>query len=146
MVGSAGAQGSTQAQTLILLHAAQLGLAASSRRAGSGSIFVSRWGLTLFSFCSYFRSMERETLATYPLVSVRIACRNCKRRGSYRLARLAERYGADTTLEDLLIKVTADCNLASNRTGRPGCRAAYFPDLDRSQPDLPREAAARHCG
>jgi hypothetical protein len=90
--------------------------------------------------------MDRQTLATFPYVVVRIACRNCKRRGSYRLARLAERYGADTTLEELLIKVTADCNLASNRTGRPGCRAAYFPDLDRSQPDFPPEAVTRHCG
>jgi hypothetical protein len=71
--------------------------------------------------------MERETLATYPLVSVRIACRNCRRRGSYRLARLAERYGADTTLEELLIKVTADCNLASNRTGRPGVPRRLLP-------------------
>ena len=89
---------------------------------------------------------SEDTDQRYPLVSVRIACRNCKRRGSYRLARLAERYGADTTLEDLLIKVTADCNLASNRTGRPGCRAAYFPDTRPVEPDLPREAAARHCG
>jgi hypothetical protein len=105
-----------------------------------------RWDLILFSFCSYLDSMDRQTLATYPHVVVRIACRNCKRRGSYRLARLAERYGADTTLQELLIKVTADCNLASNRTGRPGCRAAYFPDLDQSQADFPREAATRHCG
>src|SRR5262245_9992485 len=74
--------------------------------------------------------MERETLATFPYVVVRIACRNCNRCGSYRLARLAERYGADTTLEAFLIRITADCYLASNRTGRPGCRAAYFPDLD----------------
>jgi hypothetical protein len=73
----------------------------------------------MFSFCSYFDSMDRQALATFPYVVVRIACRNCKRRGSYRLARLAERYGADTTLDELLIKVTADCNLASNRTGPP---------------------------
>lgn len=85
--------------------------------------------------------MDRQTLANYPHVVVRIACRNCKRRGSYRLARLAERFGADTTLEALLIRVTADCYLASNRTGRPGCRAAYFPDLDWPQrpPDRPHE-------
>ena len=71
-----------------------------------------------------------ETLATYPHVVVRIACRSCKRRGSYHLARLAERFGADMKLEALLRMVTADCYVASDRTGRPGCRAAYFPDLD----------------
>src|SRR5262245_12654616 len=73
--------------------------------------------------------MERETLATYPHVVVRIACRNCKRRGRYRLARLAERYGADMSLEALLRTVTANCHVASDRTGKSGCRGAYFPDL-----------------
>lgn len=88
--------------------------------------------------------MERETLATYPYVVVRIACRNCKRRGSYRLARLAERFGADTTLDEVLTRITADCNLASNRTGRPGCRAAYFPDLE--CPQRPDQPGARISG
>ena len=85
--------------------------------------------------------MERVTLATYPYVVVHVACRNCRRRGAYRLARLAERYGADSTLEELLTKITSDCSLGSNRTGRPGCRAAYFPDLDGPQrpPDRPHE-------
>jgi hypothetical protein len=74
--------------------------------------------------------MPPDTLATFPCVTLRVACRNCRRRGSYRLARLAARYGADLTLDALLIKLTADCHLASNRTGRPGCLAAYFPDFE----------------
>jgi hypothetical protein len=85
--------------------------------------------------------MDRQTLATYPHVVVRIACRNCKRRGSYRLARLAERFGADATLDDVLMKLSADCGLAVNRSNHPGCRRVYLPDLEtpRRQPDVPAE-------
>ena len=36
---------------------------------------------------------SRDCLAHYPFVVVRIACRVCSRRGSYRLARLAAKYG-----------------------------------------------------
>lgn len=46
-----------------------------------------------------------KTLADYPYVVVRIECGLCGRRGRYRLARLAERYGADITLEDLLDQI-----------------------------------------
>jgi hypothetical protein len=35
--------------------------------------------------------MPPDTLASFPYVTLRVACRNCRRRGSYRLARLAER-------------------------------------------------------
>jgi hypothetical protein len=93
--------------------------------------------LFLFSLCF----MERETLATYPFVSVRIACRNCTRRGSYRLARLAERFGADASLDDVLMQLSADCGLAANRSNHPGCRRVYLPDLEtpRRQPDVPAE-------
>jgi hypothetical protein len=85
--------------------------------------------------------MPPDTLASFPYVTLRVACGNCRRRGSYRLARLAARYGADLTLDELLIKLTADFHLASNRTGRPGCRAAYFPDFEIPQrpSDEPRQ-------
>jgi hypothetical protein len=86
--------------------------------------------------------MRREKLATYPYVTVRVACRNCRRRGKYRSARLAARFGADATLDEVLMTITADCNLAANRTGRRGCRAAYFPDLDPA-PVLPTRASLR---
>ncbi|HEY1243907.1 MAG TPA: hypothetical protein VGF29_03655 [Hyphomicrobiaceae bacterium] len=94
-----------------------------------------------------FLARPTETLATYPHVVIRIACRRCKRRGSYRLARLAERYGANTTIEALL-RTVRRIVASSDRTGRLGCRAAYFPDLD--WPVLAgrraKSAAARHCG
>lgn len=46
-----------------------------------------------------------KTLADYPYVVVRIECGLCGRRGRYRLARLAERFGADIPLEDLLDRI-----------------------------------------
>lgn len=50
-----------------------------------------------------------DTLATYPYVVVRLGCRLCKRSGSYRLARLAEKYGARTSLEDVMEQLAMDC-------------------------------------
>jgi hypothetical protein len=87
--------------------------------------------------------MRGETLAVYPYVAVRVACHNCRRRGVYRLARLAERLGADATLNEVLMRITADCHLASNRTGRPGCRVAYFPDLEQADTAPPQRAPLR---
>ena len=40
---------------------------------------------------------------------VRIACRVCSRGGSYRLARLAAKFGPEITLRDLLQKFSYDC-------------------------------------
>jgi hypothetical protein len=74
---------------------------------------------------------ERQTLARYPYPVVRVACRYCDRRGQYRLERLIELYGRDTTFEQLLTALSADCTRASDRTSRPGCRGAYLPDLER---------------
>ena len=48
-------------------------------------------------------------LSEYPYVIVRIACTRCSRNGQYRLARLAERYGAETRLTDVLAKLSAGC-------------------------------------
>ena len=77
--------------------------------------------------------MKRETLARYPYPIVRVACRYCKRRGRYRLESLVATYGPDTTFEQLLTRLSADCALSSNRTNRPGCRGAYLPDLERKR-------------
>ena len=44
---------------------------------------------------------DRDRLAFYPFVVVRIACRVCSRSGSYRLARLAAKFGPEITLRDL---------------------------------------------
>jgi hypothetical protein len=88
--------------------------------------------------------MQHETLASYPYVIVRVACRNCARRGSYRLARLSAAFGADATLDDVLMKLSADCSLAANRSNRPGCRRVYYPDLEPPcrPPDFPPEQGA----
>ena len=44
---------------------------------------------------------DRDRLALYPFVVVRIGCRQCSRKGAYRLARLAAKYGPEITLRDL---------------------------------------------
>ena len=84
-------------------------------------------------------------LAQYPYVVVRVACDFCpERRGEYRLARLAEKFGADTPLELVLERIAFDCpypapHKAKGNQYHPRCHA-YFPDLARPSPcppDLP---------
>ena len=69
-------------------------------------------------------------LSEYPYVVVRIGCSKCSRKGSYRLARLADRYGAEAALHSVLTMLSADCKLADR--GRPGIDrcGAHLPDLD----------------
>ena len=50
-------------------------------------------------------------LVDWPWVVVDIECSLCPRQGRYRLARLAERYGAAMALDRLLEAVAADCTL-----------------------------------
>jgi hypothetical protein len=52
---------------------------------------------------------NRDCLAHYPFVVVRIACRVCSRRGSYRLARLAAKFGPEISLRDLTDRFSYDC-------------------------------------
>ena len=83
---------------------------------------------------------DRERLALYPFVVVRIACRVCSRRGSYRLARLAAKYGPEITLRDLTDRFSYDClwrAQARSKKGKSAC-GAYLPDLEHKRPpDLP---------
>jgi hypothetical protein len=51
----------------------------------------------------------RDCLAFYPFVVVRIACRVCPRRGNYRLARLAAKFGPEIGLRDLTDRFSYDC-------------------------------------
>jgi hypothetical protein len=87
-----------------------------------------------------------ERLSDFPWVVVRIDCPLCPQmRGQYRLARLAEKYGADVQLCDLLNRLALDCR----RKSLPGERSpdqydhkckARFTDLEatsRPPPDLP---------
>lgn len=76
-------------------------------------------------------------LRDYPYVVVRFACRDCPRIGRYRLAALAERFGADAMMIDVLEAISSTCQ--RNKEKHPGRRCqAYFPDLlDPRPPDLP---------
>ena len=59
-----------------------------------------------------------DRLSDFPWVIVRIACRSCRRHGSYRLARVAEAHGAEISLDDLLARLTADCPLRLDPANR----------------------------
>jgi hypothetical protein len=75
---------------------------------------------------------DRDCLAHYPFVVVRIACRNCLRRGSYRLARLAAKYGPEISLRDLMDRFAYDCLWradARSKRGKSSC-GVYLPDLN----------------
>lgn len=80
-------------------------------------------------------------LSSYPHTVVRIACSECPRAGSYRLARLAERYGAEMMLAELLMQLSADCpnrSLKRHKGEHSHC-GAHWPDLDgRPDPDPPK--------
>ncbi len=79
-------------------------------------------------------------LSGYPYVIVRIACSRCSRKGQYRLARLAERYGAEARLTDVLAKLSANCphaDTARHQNVHDRCGAMY-PDLTKpTPPDVP---------
>ena len=80
-----------------------------------------------------------ERLSRYPFARIRVVCRPCNRSGSYGLARLAERHGADLPLADLLLLLTASCRWQRRpgdrppRPYEPRCLAC-FPDLEGSSP------------
>jgi hypothetical protein len=83
---------------------------------------------------------DREILAYYPYVVVRLGCDRCTRKGAFRLARLAGKFGPDITLDRLIAKlVAAECPFW--RTSHPyhGTCHARLVDLDglREVPDLP---------
>ena len=67
---------------------------------------------------------DRDCLALYPFVVVRIACRVCSRRGAYRLARLAAKHGPETSLRDVLDRFSYDCLWraeARSKRGKSAC-------------------------
>ena len=76
-------------------------------------------------------------LRDYPFVVVRFACRDCPRIGRYRLAVLAERFGADAPLPDVLEAISAACPRTRERYPGKRCQA-HLPDLTEPRPpDLP---------
>jgi len=83
-------------------------------------------------------------LADYPYVVLRARCNQCRRDHRYRLARLAEAYGAAATMDEVMDRLFRDCPYAL-RDGRVKPRKyearclAYLPDLHPRPrpPDLP---------
>jgi len=74
-----------------------------------------------------------ETLAEFPYVVVRLGCAFCPHRlGTYRLARLAERYGAGASLDHVRRDLAKPCPRLSyaGTSLKPGCRVE-FTDLMR---------------
>ncbi len=70
-------------------------------------------------------------LSAYPYVVVRIRCRNCPRAGSYKLARLAEKFGAEIEIAELVMKLSADCpnrSIKRHKGEHPRC-GAHLPDV-----------------
>lgn len=82
-------------------------------------------------------------LRDYPYVVVRFACRDCPRIGRYRLAVLAEQFGAEALMVDVLEAISSTC--LRNKEKHPGRRCqAYLPDLtDPKPPDLPAAVGKR---
>jgi hypothetical protein len=81
-----------------------------------------------------------DRLAFYPFVVVRIRCRVCSRRGAYRLARLAAKYGPEISLRDLTDRLSYDCLWRAEARSKQGVSACgvYLPDLEQPRPpDLP---------
>jgi hypothetical protein len=68
---------------------------------------------------------DREILAYYPYVVVRLACDRCTRTGAFRLARLAAKFGPNISLDHLIAKlVAAECPYWKARHPYHGtCRA-----------------------
>ena len=65
----------------------------------------------------------------------RLRCDVCKRAGSYRLARLAVKYGAEILLDDLLVRLSSDCPWRDEPRGTCGARFSDLPP--RRPPDMP---------
>jgi hypothetical protein len=82
-------------------------------------------------------------LRDYPYIVFRIACRECPRIGRYRLAVLAERFGADAEAQAVLEAIAASCGARVNPTRGLRC-GAYLPDVPPPRPpDLPRSIMPR---
>jgi hypothetical protein len=79
--------------------------------------------------------MRVRRLADFPYVLVRLRCDVCKRAGAYRLARLAVKFGAEILLDDLLVRLSADCPWRDDARGPCGARFTDIPP--QRPPDLP---------
>ena len=81
-------------------------------------------------------------LSEYPYVVVRIGCSKCSRQGAYRLARLADRYGAEIEVQALLSQLAGDCVRRDVKLYIHDFCGAFFPDISSGRPpDLPSAGA-----
>ncbi len=81
----------------------------------------------------------QDRLSNYPYVVVTLACRFCTRKGQYRLARLAAKYGAEVHMQTVLRYLAGDCEYwRPSHPYKQGC-GAHFCDLETTTrpPDLP---------
>jgi len=83
-----------------------------------------------FCFLCAIHPMSRDRLAFYPYTVVRVSCRHCTRRGSYRLARLGAKYGPEIALDESLRRLAADCLHWQHSVRWPEGCGAFFPDLE----------------
>ena len=67
----------------------------------------------------YVRMNPDGRLREYPYIVVRFACRECPRIGRYRLAVLAERFGADADRATVLGAISASCRRRLERHPEP---------------------------
>lgn len=86
--------------------------------------------------------MFPDRLSNFPYVLVRVGCTLCKRRGQYRLARLAAKFGSELPLEELLDRLAFSCPHARPSSGRRLRKyqvhcGIYLIDLERSPPPPP---------
>ncbi len=88
-----------------------------------------------------------EFIVDWPWIIVRVSCSYCSRRGAFRLARIAEKYGAECGVERMRLLLAGDCPWAGEhfkpQKYRKGC-GLYFPDLEGAPrpPDLPPAVGA----
>lgn len=80
-----------------------------------------------------------QRLSQYPFARLRVECRVCERRGSYSIAKLAERYGAEIGFEALMLILTRSCQWQRGPRDRPPRQyqqrcLAFLPDLQDPEP------------
>ena len=121
------------AETKILKRKGYLPSTAIRRGAASGA-----GTLQSLDFCFCFvlmAAMSVRRLVDSPYVLVRLRCDVCKRRRLPARARLAVKYGAEILLDDLIVRLSADCPWRDEPRGSCGARFADLPPA--RPPDLP---------
>ena len=83
---------------------------------------------------------DRDRLAFYPFAMVGLPADSARGGASYRLARLAAKFGPEISLRDLTDRFSYDClwrTEARSKKGKSAC-GVYLPDLEHKRPpDLP---------